>query len=73
MKNKAIFEVRTVVELSNLEDAELNNSEVLHPDVTDALEFLVVTGLAKHEITLLDVLEFEEEEESEWTKNTQLE
>lgn len=67
MKNKAIFKVETIIELSNVEEMELNNSEVLHPDVIEALEFLVMTGLAQYEITLDEVLEFDEEEVTDGT------
>lgn len=64
MSNKAIFEVKATVELVNVSDAELNNSEVLHPDVIEEfVNMLLMKRLIDiFEITLNEVLEFDEKE-----------
>lgn len=64
MKNEAIFEVKTVVRLKDVSDAELQNSEVLHPDVlVELIDMLKRDGPLKvFQITLDEVLEINEEE-----------
>lgn len=67
MKNEAIFEVKTVVRLKDVSDAELQNSEVLHPDVlVELIDMLKRDGPLKvFQITLDEVLEIDEEEVNE--------
>lgn len=67
MQNEAIFEVKTVVRLKDVSDAELNNSEVLHPDVLLELNNMLTRRgpLKVFQITLDEVLEIEEKEVNE--------
>ena len=60
-KNRAIFEVKTYVTLLNVEDNELNNSEVLHPDVLEQLAKNLTDDIGIFEITLEEVLEVEKD------------
>jgi hypothetical protein len=60
-KNRAIFEVKTYVTLLNVEDNELNNSEVLHPDVLEQLAKNLAYDIGIFEITLEEVLEIEKD------------
>lgn len=59
MKNQAIFTVKTTVVLDDVSDAELNNSEVLHPDVLNKLWVELTLLRADCEITLDEVLELD--------------
>lgn len=67
MSNEAIFEVKATVRLINISDAELNNSEVLHPDVIAEFENMLLNKgfLEIFEITLDEVLEIGEKEVTE--------
>jgi hypothetical protein len=60
-KNRAIFEVKTYVTLLNVADNELNNSEVLHPDVLEQLAKNLTDDIGIFEITLEEVLEVEKD------------
>ena len=58
--NMAQFEVKATVILYGVEDIELNNSEVLHPDVLDQLHKNLEDGISRNiEITLDEVFELD--------------
>ena len=57
--NMAQFEVKTTVMLCGVSDAELNNSEVLHPEVLMHLRRNLEVDAAECEITLDEVYELD--------------
>ena len=55
--NVAIFTVEAIVVLVGVSDMELNNSEVLHPDVMETLSRDLANGKAVVKVTLDQVYE----------------
>lgn len=66
VKMDALFNVNIAVTLSDVTDIELNNSEVLHPDVLQMVKALLQNDeMSAIHITLVDAYEFGTEGGSE--------